>query len=121
MDLERSVLRGSRPAMVKMKILHEGSHLAQVSLTRQADGREQRTRVDYQIGCWTRAEVGGLAMSARPVWKGSTLVVEARVSTGAGELRLADHWTLSEDGATLTMAHPDDDLAGQVSLLRREA
>jgi hypothetical protein len=30
-----------------------------------------------------------------------------------------DYWSLSDDGATLTMAHRDDDLAGQTTVLKR--
>jgi hypothetical protein len=34
-------------------------------------------------------------------------------------LHFKDYWSLSADGATLTMAHRDDDLAGQTSVLHR--
>jgi hypothetical protein len=37
------------------------------------------------------------------------------------EHRVKDHWSLSDDGRTLTMAHRDDDLAGQVAVLERRS
>ena len=37
----------------------------------------------------------------------------------AGEMHYKDHSSLSDDGATLTMAHRDDDFAGQTTILHR--
>jgi hypothetical protein len=35
------------------------------------------------------------------------------------ELHFKDHWVLSADGETITMAHRDDDLDGLVSILEK--
>jgi hypothetical protein len=47
------------------------------------------------------------------------LVIESAMKVADREVRLRDHWSLSADGQTLTMAHPDDDLAGQTSVLEK--
>jgi hypothetical protein len=52
-------------------------------------------------------------------WQRSTLIVESTLTASGRELHFRDHWSLSPDGGVLTMAHPDDELAGQVSVLER--
>jgi hypothetical protein len=47
-------------------------------------------------------------------WDGTELVIESWLETPDRRLHLKDHWSLSADGQTLTMAHRDDDLAGQI-------
>ena len=48
------------------------------------------------------------------------MIIEGVVRTpGENDLRFSDHWSLSDNRATLTMSHPDDDLAGQISVLER--
>jgi hypothetical protein len=41
------------------------------------------------------------------------------MNTGGREFYFKDHWSLSDNGRTLTMAHRDDDLAGQISILEK--
>jgi len=48
-------------------------------------------------------------------------VIESRMTTPDRESHFKDHWSLSNDGQTLTMAHRDDDLAGQVSVLEKSS
>jgi len=43
------------------------------------------------------------------------------MQTSSREVYFQDHWSLSHDGRTLTMAHRDDDLAGQISVLEKSA
>ena len=50
-------------------------------------------------------------------WDGQELVIESRMNARGREFYFKDHWSLSDNGRTLTMAHRDDDLAGQVSVL----
>ena len=52
-------------------------------------------------------------------WVGQELLIESRMETKGRTLHFKDYWSISADGGTLTMAHRDDDLAGQVSVLRR--
>jgi hypothetical protein len=47
-------------------------------------------------------------------WDGTELVIESWLETPDRRLHLKDHWSLSADGETLTIAHRDDDLAGQI-------
>jgi hypothetical protein len=35
------------------------------------------------------------------------------------EFKFKDYWSLSSDGRMLTMAHRNDDLAGQISVLEK--
>jgi hypothetical protein len=121
MDPRRSVLRSPSPTALRMKIAHDGATLAQAVLIRHADASERRSRFDYEIGGSTTNHIGGRAVTTRAAWRGSTLVIESALESPNGPLRLADHWTLSDDGRTLVMAHPDDALAGQVTVLEREA
>jgi len=43
--------------------------------------------------------------------------IESLLKVADRELHFRDHWSLSGDKKILTMAHPDDDLAGQISIL----
>ena len=120
MDPRRSVLRGPAPSALRMKIAHDGARLAKAVLVARLDGSEQRSRADYEIGAATANDIGGRAVTTRSAWLGRTLMLESALQTPNGALRLADHWTLSDDGRTLIMAHLDDALAGQVTVLERE-
>jgi len=46
-------------------------------------------------------------------------VIESRMRRPDREFYCRGHWSLSDDGRTLTMAHRDGDLARQVSVLER--
>jgi hypothetical protein len=97
-DLERSRLMGPPPRRILMKIAPVGDELKHAVLVTRADGVEQRVVAAY-----------------RPRHDGERVVIET--TYGGREFR--DYWSLSDDGQTLTMAHLDDDLAGQTTLLRR--
>ena len=97
-DLARSRLMGPPPRRVLMKIAHEGDELKHAMLVTRPDGTEQRAVATY-----------------RPRPDGDRVVIET--TYGGREFR--DYWSLSDDGQTLTMAHLDDALAGQISILTR--
>jgi hypothetical protein len=59
--------------------------------------------------------------ATRAWWEGAEIVIESRMKTPARDAYFKDHWSLSDDGRTLTMAHRDDDLAGQTSVLERSS
>jgi hypothetical protein len=63
--------------------------------------------------------VPGGTGESRAHWNGAQLVIETVLTTPARTFRFEDHWTLSDDGETLQMAHVDDDLAGQVAVLEK--
>ena len=121
LNLERSVLRGPRPKRTVMQIEHREPRLVQRIHLTNADGIEKRMTFVYETGAETTNSVGGAPARTSACWEGQDLVIESRVITPCREVRFKDHWTLSDDGQTLTMAHRDDDLAGQISVLEKRA
>jgi uncharacterized protein YbbK (DUF523 family) len=109
-DLARSVLRGPRPARILSKIEHREPHLVQELV---ADGRCAVFRYET-TGQETANSLSGAAATSRARWHGRELVIESWLETPGRRLRFENHWSLSADGRTLTMAHRDDDLVGQV-------
>jgi hypothetical protein len=63
--------------------------------------------------------MGSATTLTKAHWEGSELVIESTLKAGERELHFRDHWSLSSDAQTLTMAHRDDDLAGQISVLEK--
>jgi hypothetical protein len=85
-----------------------------------APGQEQTDSFTFSTtGEATAVSFRGNAGETSARWQGSTLIVESTLTVGGRELHFRDYWSLSRDGAVLTMAHPDDELAGQVSVLER--
>lgn len=99
-DLLRSRLRGPPPRRILMKIAHVSDELKHAVLVTRQDGSEQRMVVAYR--------------NIRPTDTGELLVEMPH-----GTTVFRDHWSVSDDGQTLTMAHRDDDLAGQMTILKR--
>jgi hypothetical protein len=118
-QIDASVFRMPAPRALRMWIDHRGGDITQRVLTVFADGTERLADVRYRIGQRLEAQIGGQAAVVSARWDGATLVIESEVGPADPPLRLRDHWSMSADGATLTMAHPDDILAGQVCVLRR--
>ena len=112
--LERSVLRSASPGQIVQKIAHAEPGLEQETiLTRE--GREQRLLFRYlTTGEETLNQLAGRTVRNRAHWDGDCLVIESWTDMAGRELHFEDRWTLSEDGNSLTMAHRDDPLAGQV-------
>ena len=121
LNLERSILRGSAPKRIVMEIEHREPRLVQQIHLTNADGAEKRVTFAYEIGAETTNFVGGAPARTSARWEGEELVIESRVMTPCREVYFKDHWSLSGEGRTLTMAHRDDDLAGQVSILERRS
>jgi hypothetical protein len=83
-------------------------------------GQEQTNSFTFfTTGAATPVSFSGNAGETSARWDGTTLIVESRLTISDRVLHFRDHWSLSPDGTVLTMAHPDDDLAGQVSVLER--
>jgi len=116
-----SVFRTPAPSALRMWIDHRGTDILHRVVTIGADGAERRAELRYGIGQRVEAQVGGLPATVSARWEGATLVIDSVVGPPERQVRLSDHWAMSEDGATLTMAHPDDILAGQVCVLQRVA
>lgn len=108
-------MRGPLPKQIVNKIEHREPHLDQEILVTRASGEEQRLVFRYKTtGEETTNSVGDRTAKSRVRWDGAELVIESWVETAGRELHFKDHWSLSDDGQTLTMAHRDDDLAGQI-------
>ena len=116
---DKSTLRGQAPKEIVMKIDHrEPSVLQQMNVTYE-DGRKQRLTFEYRTtGEETRHAAGGTARS-RARWEDAELVIESSMKTPDRAFHFRDHWSLSNDGCTLTMAHRNDDLDGQISVLEK--
>lgn len=63
--------------------------------------------------------VMGSDWQTEALWVGRELMIESWVQQPNRELHFCDYWSLSSDGRTLTMEHRGDDLAGQLTILRR--
>ena len=119
MNLERSVLHGRIPEQIFVKIEHREPTLIQQILIRNANGEEQLQTFTLKVGEETSNSAGGISVQCCARWEGRELVIESRMKTTDRELHFKDYWSLSNDNALLTMAHRDDDLAGQITLLER--
>jgi S1-C subfamily serine protease len=114
-DLQKSTMRGLPPREILMKIEHREPHLVQKILVRYPSGDEQRLTLTYETtGNETTNSVRGGTARTRAHWDGAELVIESSMKTPTREFHFKDHWSLSDDGQMLTMAHRDDDLAGQI-------
>jgi len=122
LNLAKSQLKGPSPRRIAVTIEHGGTIIRQLVQVTSASGVEQQNEFVFQTtGVATPIAFGGNAGQASARWRGSTLIVETTLTAAGRELNFRDHWSLSPDGGALTMAHLDDDLAGQVSVLERAA
>jgi hypothetical protein len=118
-DFENSVMRGPAPKRILMWIKHREPMIIQKILFPNAVGVKERLTFTYDTGAETTNSIGGAVARTHTRWEGNELVIESRMKTPERELHFKDHWLLSEDSETLTMTHRDDDLAGQVAVLKR--
>ncbi|MGA7714191.1 MAG: hypothetical protein WCA81_20025 [Rhizomicrobium sp.] len=119
MNLAKSIMHGDAPAEVVMNIVHDEPTLLQHVMYRRKDGNEDRLTFTYKIGAEVMNALRGMPMLTLARWQETELIIEGVVRTPGKDLRFSDHWSLSDNRATLTMSHPDDDLAGQISVLER--
>ena len=122
LNLEKSQLKGPAPRRIAVTIEHDGTLIRQQVQVTAASGAVQQNEFVFQTtGVASPVAFGGNAGQTSARWHGSTLIVETKLTAAGRELNFRDHWSLSPDAGVLTMAHPDDDLAGQVSVLERAA
>lgn len=119
LNLEKSTMRRAVPNQILVKIEHREPMLIEHVLYSDANGVEQKQTITCRIGAETPNSIGGVAMRTVARWHRTELVIESWTRTHDRESHFKDHWSLSGDGQTLTMAHRDDDLAGQVSVLEK--
>ena len=111
-------MRSLPPKELLMKIDHQEPRLVQEILVKHPSGDEQRlTFICDTAGSETVNSVGGRAARSRAFWEDTELVIESWMDTPTREFHFRDHWLLSDDGQMLTMAHRNDDLAGQIVVL----
>jgi hypothetical protein len=119
-NLEKSVLRGRPARRVLVKIEHDEPRLVQTIIMWYGDGAEERLRFSYTTdGKTSLNAIRGIVCETQAHWEGEELVLESSMKTPDRELHFRDHWSLSDRGRTLTMAHPDDDVAGRISVLEQ--
>lgn len=116
---EKSAIRGPQPKEILMNIEHRDPTVIQQILMTDANGAEQRQIFTCRIGTEVKNSVGGVELRSGSQWDGQELVIESRMNARGREFYFKDHWSLSDDGRTITMAHRDDDLAGQISVLEK--
>jgi hypothetical protein len=94
--------------------------LTQTMLIVAADGGEQQRTFTFDTsGSESTNTTAAGEIQSRAHWNGSELVIDSVLRTPSRTFHFSDHWSLSPDGQTLKMAHPDDDLAGQVAILEK--
>jgi hypothetical protein len=104
-----------------MRIEHREPRLIQEIHFTNAGSTEQRMTFTYETDAETTNAVGEATARTHARWEGTELVIESRMKTPGREFHFKDHWSLADDGRTLTMAHRDDDLAGQISVLEKRS
>ena len=117
LDLERSTLRGDPPVRILIKIDHAEPKLVEEAHVTRKDGSE--SSMVFHIDTSGRETVHGIGRS-QARWIGQELLIESWVEINDRKLHFKDYWSLSADGETLAMEHRDDELAGQITVLRRQ-
>jgi hypothetical protein len=119
LNLKTSILRGPPPEQMLVEIEHREPTLIQHIVLADAEGRERRLSVMYEVGAKTTNLINGATASSSARWQGAELVIETWMNVSDREVYFQDHWSLSDDGRTLSMVHRDDALVGQISLFER--
>ena len=101
LDPSRSTSSGQKPDKMVVKVEHQGNDLT-VTFRVTRGGEIQQESQKYLIGQDSKAEMHGAPMTSHAEWDGTTLAVRSRAVIAGKELRLADRWSLSADGNTLT-------------------
>ena len=119
-DLTRSRLHGPPPKEIQFAIAHSEPVLqAELRMT-MVDGSVLNAVFRARTtGERVTNTVLGSEWQTEAVWVGPELMIESWVKQPNRVSHFRDYWSLSIDGRTLTMEHRDDDLAGQITILRR--
>jgi hypothetical protein len=120
LDSGASTFHGPVPSALLMMIEHDEPALTQHIIATDPTGREQRRVFACRAGEETIASIGETTLRCHAYWQDAELIIETTMSRQGNDLRFKDCWSLSSDGATLTMAHRDDALAGQTVILIRD-
>ena len=119
-DFSRSRFLGTSPKALSLKIEHSDPELQQEMVLTKLDGTEERVVFTCRTdGEQDRSFLNRKAVRGRARWEEGELVIETWLQLGARTMHFCDCWSLSPDGQTLTMEHRGDDLAGQLTVLKR--
>jgi len=102
LDPSRSTSSGQKPEKMVVKVDHQGNDLT-VTFRVTRGGEIQQESQKYVIGQDNKTEMHGAPMTSHAEWDGTTLAVRSVAVIAGKELRLADRWSLSGDGNTLTL------------------
>jgi hypothetical protein len=94
---------GQAPERMRTKIEHHGSTFTVTLRVTNRGESEQQTHT-YTIGQDSRNTMHGAPMTSHAEWDGATLAIRSVATFSGKELKLADRWSLSSDGNTLTFA-----------------
>ncbi len=120
-NLEKSKLLGRPVKRVLVTIEHIEPRLVQTAFVVYESGEEQKIVATYDTtGADTLNEIGNAKLKSQTRWEGPELLVESWMKAGCRQMHFKDYWSLSADGRTMTMAHRDDDLGGQISILEKQ-
>ena len=119
-NLEKSTLRGKPVKQLLMKIEHDEPRVVQGILVSYVNGDDESLTFAFETtGKENKNTLGRATARTKAHWEGAELVIESTVQAGERELLFRDHWFFSSDARTLTMAHRDDALAGQITVLEK--
>lgn len=107
------------PQKLLMGISHDSAQIRHKVLTIFRDGSERFAQLRYVLDQETDATIGDMPAKITARWQDTELIIESRLTMRGQEVRLADYWSLSSDGAILTTEHRDDMLAGQICVFER--
>ncbi|MBZ5623465.1 MAG: photosynthetic reaction center cytochrome c subunit [Acidobacteriia bacterium] len=99
----KSKSSGEGPDRMRVKIEHQGSSFT-LTFRVTARGEIQQETQKYTIGQESKTEMHGASMTSHAEWDGATLAVRSVAVFSGKELKLADRWSLSADGNTLTFS-----------------
>ena len=120
-DLGRSKFLGPSPKALTVLIEQNHDSLRQELQLTRTDGTEERVIFQFRTNAGeSEAMLNGKPTRNNCRWNKDELVIQTWVQIRNRELHLRDHWMLSPDGTTLSMEHRDDDLAGQLTILKRQ-
>jgi len=91
------------PEKYEQTVSHKDPEL-KISLLQAGQQGEMKAEMAYSTdGKETTNEIRGNPVKSTAKWEGDALLIESKMDIQGNELKLADKWSLSADGKTLTM------------------
>jgi len=119
-DLAKTRLIGSHPKEIVARIDHAEPIISVDMLFTPAEGAPHRIEFKGRTnGEQVENVVLGASWHSTIQWVGPELLIESHVNLSGRYFHFRDFWSMSDDGNLLTMIHRDDDLDGQVTVLKK--